>query len=71
MTEIDISSEPDVKPKAGSTEIQDGSAEFEADGIESEMRDVVFVCHPLKRKARTGRQGSQGRCMNVDWHFHV
>ena len=58
MTEIDISSEPNVKLKAGNTEVQNSSIEFEADGIESEIRDVVLVYYPLKYKARTRRQES-------------
>ena len=58
MTEINIFSESDIKPKASSTEVQDSSAEFEANSIESEMRDIMLVCHPLKYKARTRRQES-------------
>ena len=58
MTEIDISSKPDVKPKASSTEVQDSGIEFEANSIESEMRDIILVCHLLKCKVRTRRQES-------------
>ena len=68
MTEVDdIFAEADAKSKVGSAEIQDSDAEFGTDDIESGMRDIETetINHPLKRKAKTGRQGSKGECRNL------
>ena len=60
LTEVDdIFAEADAESKVGGAEVQDGCAEFGADDIES-------IRHPLKRKAETGTQGSEGVCRNFD-----
>src|SRR5437762_1768151 len=60
-----------AKSTVDSPEMQDGVAEFEADNIESEMGDTEIVRHPLKRKARTGSQGSQGERNDFGRHLHI
>ena len=60
-----------AKSTVDSPEMQDGVAEFEADNIESEMGDTEIVRHPLKRKARTGGQGSQGERNDFGRHLHI
>ena len=47
-----------VKSIVDSPKMQDDIAEFEADNIESEIRDTKIVYYSLKCKARTERQGS-------------
>ncbi|KAI9860345.1 MAG: hypothetical protein M1813_006234, partial [Trichoglossum hirsutum] len=61
MTEVvdGILGEADAESEVGRAEIQDGDVEFGTDDIESEMRNIEAICHPLKRKAKTGKQGSQ------------
>jgi hypothetical protein len=61
----DIFAEADAESKVGGAEIQDGNAEFGTDDIESRMRDIEAICHPLKCKAKTRKQGSQGECRNL------
>jgi len=67
MTEVT----PDAESKVDSPEMRDGVAEFEAGDIESGMGDTEIIRYPLKRKARTGGQGSQGGCNNFGRHLHV
>ncbi|KAI9770207.1 MAG: hypothetical protein M1839_003235 [Geoglossum umbratile] len=60
MTEVDdIFAEADAESKVGGAEIQDSDADFGTDDIESRMRDIETIHHPLKRKPKTGRQGSK------------
>jgi hypothetical protein len=61
----------ETESKVDSPEMRDGVAEFEASDIESGIGDTKIVRHPLKRKARTGGQGSQGGCNNFGLHLHV
>ena len=66
MTEVDdIFAEADAESKVGVAEIQDSDAEFGTDDIESGMKDIETICHPLKRKAKTGSQGSKGVYRNL------
>ena len=62
MTEVT----PDAESKVDSPEMRDGIAEFEAGNIKSEMGNTEIICYPLKCKARTGGQESQGGCNNFD-----
>ncbi|KAI9853669.1 MAG: hypothetical protein M1813_002029 [Trichoglossum hirsutum] len=60
MIEVDdIFAEADAESKVGGAEIQDSDAEFGTDDIESEIKDIETICYPLKRKAKTGSQGSK------------
>jgi hypothetical protein len=66
MIEVDdIFAEADAESKVGGAEIQDSDAEFGTDDIESEIKDIETICYPLKRKAKTGSQGSKGACRNL------
>ena len=56
----------DAEFKVGSAEVQDGDTEYGANDIESEMRNTETIRNPLKRKAETGTQGSEGLCRNFD-----
>ena len=45
--------------------------ESKAGDIESDMRDIESSGHSLKRKARTGRRGSQRKYRNFHHTLHV
>ena len=59
MTEVDIFAEGNAELQVGSTEVQDGDTESEADNIER-GRDIKITRPPFKSKVRTGGQGNQG-----------
>ncbi|KAH0536328.1 hypothetical protein FGG08_006782 [Glutinoglossum americanum] len=59
--EVDnIFAEADTESKVGSAEVQDSDAEFGTG-----LKDIEIICHPLKRKAKTGRQGSKDNLLVI------
>jgi hypothetical protein len=54
-----------TESKVSGAEAQDSDAECRANDIKSGLRDIQTICHPLKCKAMTGRQGSKVECRNL------